>query len=46
MLKKVLIHGLRKCQRSSCKTRVVLAPLRFGAGIKGKLIEAMQYGTL
>lgn len=25
--------------------RIVLAPLRFGAGIKGKLIEAMQYGT-
>ena len=27
------------------KARVVLAPLRFGAGIKGKLLEAMQYGT-
>jgi len=27
------------------KARVVLAPLRFGAGIKGKLIEAMQCGT-
>ena len=25
--------------------RIVLAPLRFGAGIKGKLIEAMQCGT-
>lgn len=25
--------------------RVVLAPLRFGAGIKGKLIEAMRCGT-
>lgn len=25
--------------------RVVFAPLRFGAGIKGKLLEAMQYGT-
>lgn len=25
--------------------KVVLAPLRFGAGIKGKLLEAMQYGT-
>ncbi len=25
--------------------RIVLAPLRFGAGIKGKLLEAMQYGT-
>jgi glycosyltransferase involved in cell wall biosynthesis len=27
------------------KARVVLAPLRFGAGIKGKLVEAMQCGT-
>ena len=25
--------------------RVMLAPLRFGAGIKGKLVAAMQYGT-
>ena len=25
--------------------RVILAPLRFGAGIKGKLVEAMQCGT-
>ena len=25
--------------------KVVLAPLRFGAGLKGKLIEAMQCGT-
>lgn len=25
--------------------KVVLAPLRFGAGIKGKLVEAMQCGT-
>jgi glycosyltransferase involved in cell wall biosynthesis len=28
------------------KARLVLAPLRFGAGIKGKLLEAMQYGTV
>ena len=27
------------------KARVGLAPLRFGAGIKGKLIDAMQVGT-
>ncbi|MFD2532397.1 glycosyltransferase [Gracilimonas halophila] len=27
------------------KSRVLLAPLRFGAGLKGKLIEAMQCGT-
>ncbi|WP_421804763.1 glycosyltransferase [Flagellimonas sp.] len=26
-------------------TRVLLAPLRFGAGIKGKLLDAMQTGT-
>jgi len=25
--------------------RIMLAPIRFGAGIKGKLLEAMQYGT-
>jgi glycosyltransferase involved in cell wall biosynthesis len=25
--------------------RVLVAPLRFGAGIKGKLLEAMEYGT-
>ena len=27
------------------EARVLLAPLRFGAGLKGKLIEAMQCGT-
>lgn len=27
------------------EAKVVLAPLRFGAGIKGKLLEAMQSGT-
>lgn len=26
-------------------TRVVLAPIQFGAGIKGKLLDAMQFGT-
>lgn len=26
-------------------SRVCLAPLRFGAGIKGKLVDAMRYGT-
>ncbi len=26
-------------------SRVCLAPLRFGAGLKGKLIDAMKYGT-
>ena len=27
------------------KSRVCLAPLNFGAGLKGKLIDSMQYGT-
>lgn len=27
-------------------TRVLLAPLRFGAGLKGKVIEALNYGTV
>ncbi|MFC6096551.1 glycosyltransferase [Flavobacterium qiangtangense] len=27
------------------EARIMLAPLRFGAGIKGKLLEGMQYGT-
>jgi O-antigen biosynthesis protein len=27
------------------KARILLAPIRFGAGIKGKLLEAMQFGT-
>ena len=27
------------------QARVLLAPLRFGAGLKGKLVEAMQVGT-
>lgn len=27
------------------KTRVVVVPLRFGAGVKGKVIEAMRFGV-
>ncbi len=27
------------------KARVCLAPLRFGAGLKGKLLDAMEFGT-
>jgi len=27
------------------KARINIAPLRFGAGIKGKLVDSMQYGT-
>ncbi|WP_278034941.1 glycosyltransferase [Flavobacterium nitratireducens] len=41
-----LIHGRAESAFEVVQnTRVVLAPLRFGAGIKGKLIEAMQCGT-
>lgn len=41
-----LIRG-RACDAHEVvrNSRVVLAPLRFGAGIKGKLLEAMQCGT-
>jgi glycosyltransferase involved in cell wall biosynthesis len=34
-----------KAQEVVANARVVLAPLRFGAGVKGKLVEAMQCGT-
>lgn len=41
-----LIKGrAAKAQEVVSNARVVLAPLRFGAGVKGKLIEAMQCGT-
>jgi len=41
-----LIKGFAKdAQIVVSKARVCLAPLRFGAGIKGKLTEAMQNGT-
>ena len=32
-------------QKFISEARVLLAPLRFGAGLKGKLVESMQYGT-
>ncbi len=32
-------------QEAFTNSRICLAPLQFGAGLKGKLIEAMQYGT-
>jgi glycosyltransferase involved in cell wall biosynthesis len=43
---KVLIRG-RAADANEVvqQARVVLAPLRFGAGIKGKLVEAMLCGT-
>jgi len=41
-----LIKGFAKnAQKIVSNARVCLAPLRFGAGIKGKLTEAMQNGT-
>ncbi|MCL6460562.1 MAG: glycosyltransferase family 4 protein [Flavobacterium micromati] len=41
-----LIQGRAdNAQKVVKQARVVLAPLRFGAGIKGKLLEAMQCGT-
>lgn len=40
------IHGRAECAEEVIRSaRVLLAPIRFGAGIKGKLLEAMQYGT-
>ncbi|TYP95514.1 Glycosyltransferase involved in cell wall bisynthesis [Fodinibius salinus] len=35
----------KKSQEVIQQARIMLAPLRFGAGLKGKLIEAMQCGT-
>lgn len=41
-----LIKGWAKDAQEVMKNaRICLAPLRFGAGIKGKLVEAMQMGT-
>lgn len=41
-----LVHGrVDDATEVTLKTRVSLAPIRFGAGIKGKLIEAMVCGT-
>jgi glycosyltransferase involved in cell wall biosynthesis len=40
------IHGRAESARKVIEeARVLLAPLRFGAGLKGKLVEAMQFGT-
>ncbi|MBJ7538506.1 glycosyltransferase [Marinomonas transparens] len=41
-----LVKGwAQDAQQVMQQARVCLAPLRFGAGIKGKLVEAMQMGT-
>ncbi len=40
------IHGkIKNVQEVMKSAKVCLAPLRFGAGIKGKLLQAMQFGT-
>lgn len=40
------IHGRAESAEEVIRSaRVLLAPIRFGAGIKGKLLEGMQYGT-
>eukprot|EP00929_Paragymnodinium_shiwhaense_P053637 TRINITY_DN26863_c0_g1_i4.p1 TRINITY_DN26863_c0_g1~~TRINITY_DN26863_c0_g1_i4.p1 ORF type:complete len:213 (-),score=44.30 TRINITY_DN26863_c0_g1_i4:316-954(-) len=31
---------------SSCSTRLLVAPLRYGAGVKGKLTDSMRYGLV
>jgi glycosyltransferase involved in cell wall biosynthesis len=41
-----LVHGYAKDAFDVvASAKVLLAPLRFGAGLKGKLIQAMQCGT-
>jgi glycosyltransferase involved in cell wall biosynthesis len=41
-----IIKGwVKNAEKAFTKSRVCLAPLQFGAGLKGKLIDAMQYGT-
>ncbi len=40
------IHGRAESAEEVIRSaRVLLAPIRFGAGIKGKLLEGMEYGT-
>ena len=42
----IIIKGrAEKAHEVMRKTKVCLAPLQFGAGLKGKLIDAMQCGT-
>lgn len=41
-----LIHGRAESAEEVIRSaKVLLAPIRFGAGIKGKLLECMEYGT-
>ena len=40
------MHGrAENAEKEMKKARICLAPLQFGAGLKGKLIQAMQCGT-
>ena len=40
------IHGRAEIAEEVIRSaRVLVAPIRFGAGIKGKLLECMEYGT-
>ncbi len=42
----LLVQGrVEAVQSVMQQAKVCLAPLRFGAGIKGKLVDAMRYGT-
>ncbi len=41
-----IIHGkINNANNAIQNSRICLAPIRFGAGLKGKFIEAMQNGT-
>ncbi|MBT8296472.1 MAG: glycosyltransferase family 4 protein, partial [Gramella sp.] len=43
---KFLVHGWVKNSTEAMRnSRVRLAPIQFGAGLKGKLVEAMECGT-
>ncbi len=41
-----LVHGWTEDKKTAFqKAKINLAPLRFGAGIKGKLVDSMTFGT-
>ncbi|WP_367866138.1 glycosyltransferase [Pedobacter sp. WC2423] len=43
---KFYVHGRAKDARKAiAKHKILLAPIQFGAGVKGKFIDAMQVGT-
>ncbi len=44
--KGIIVHGhIRDSSDVLAKARINLAPIRFGAGLKGKILEAMSVGT-